>query len=68
MFGKACGTIQHLLRRFADDERGATATEYGLIVALISLAIMVTLGSIGETMRDDVFGAVASALDSSESE
>lgn len=27
-------------RRFADDERGATAIEYGLIVSLIFLAIV----------------------------
>ena len=29
----------HLINRFADDERGATAIEYGLIAALLSVAI-----------------------------
>jgi pilus assembly protein Flp/PilA len=29
----------HLINRFVDDERGATAIEYGLIAALLSVAI-----------------------------
>lgn len=29
-----------LLRRFVRDEKGATAVEYGLIVAVLSLAII----------------------------
>ncbi len=37
-------------RRLWRDERGATAIEYGLIVALIVVAMMTTLGSIGETV------------------
>ena len=32
---------------FARDERGATAIEYGLIVALIGIAMMAALGSLG---------------------
>jgi pilus assembly protein Flp/PilA len=31
-------------------ERGATAIEYGLIAALIVVAIMSSIGSIGETV------------------
>ncbi|OYU72614.1 MAG: Flp family type IVb pilin, partial [Alphaproteobacteria bacterium PA3] len=31
-------------------ERGATAIEYGLIAALIVVAIMTSIGSIGETV------------------
>ena len=33
-----------LLRRICADEKGATAIEYGLIVALIVIAIMGSLG------------------------
>ena len=37
-------------RRLYRDERGATAIEYGLIVALIVVAMMSTIGSVGETV------------------
>ena len=35
------------LTRFLRDERGATAVEYGLLTALISVAIMAALGEVG---------------------
>ena len=35
------------LRRLRADERGATAIEYGLIIALIALAIMGGLSALG---------------------
>ncbi|WP_408899091.1 Flp family type IVb pilin [Nocardioides sp. R1-1] len=36
-----------------DDERGATAVEYGLLVALIAAAIVAVIGFLG----DDILGA-----------
>lgn len=39
-------------RRLWRSERGATAIEYGLIAALIVVAIMTSIGSIGETVSD----------------
>ncbi|QYF86652.1 Flp family type IVb pilin [Brevundimonas sp. PAMC22021] len=36
-----------ILRRLTRDRKGATAMEYGLIVALISIAIVAALGGIG---------------------
>ena len=33
--------------RFSNDESGATAIEYGMIVALISVVIIATVDSIG---------------------
>ena len=39
--------IRKRLRRLGADERGATAIEYGLIVALIAVAIMGALNSLG---------------------
>ncbi len=34
-----------LISRFRRDKRGATAIEYGLIIAMISLAIVVGVGN-----------------------
>jgi pilus assembly protein Flp/PilA len=39
-----------LTERFAKDENGATAIEYGLIVALIAIAIVTAVGSIGTSL------------------
>ena len=34
------------------DERGATAVEYGLMVALISIAILVAVTAFGSSVRE----------------
>jgi pilus assembly protein Flp/PilA len=39
--------MQRLLARFAKDETGAAAIEYGLIAAGIGVAIVTALGSVG---------------------
>lgn len=39
-------------RRVWRDERGATAIEYGLIIALVVVAMMFSIQSIGETVSD----------------
>ncbi len=39
-------------RRLWRSERGATAIEYGLIAALVVVAIMTSIGSIGETVSE----------------
>ncbi|VVT17474.1 Flp family type IVb pilin [Erythrobacter sp. EC-HK427] len=36
-------SAQHFLKRLLHDDRGATAVEYGLIVALIFIAMIVAL-------------------------
>lgn len=38
--------------RFLGDERGATAIEYGLIVALIALAIVGAVGTAGANLGE----------------
>ena len=53
--------LRTLLTRFQKDESGATAIEYGLIAALISIVVIVTLGAVGGALTD-VFNAVANAL------
>jgi pilus assembly protein Flp/PilA len=39
-----------MLAKFLRDEAGATAIEYGLIAALIALAIIVAVGMTGERL------------------
>ena len=41
-----------LIRRFLAGESGATASEYGLIVGLISLAIVSALSATGTSVGD----------------
>ena len=40
--------MSKMIRRFLRNESGATAIEYGLIVALIALAIVMGVGGLGE--------------------
>lgn len=51
-----------LFARFAKDESGATAIEYGLIAALIAVVIILALTSLGEGIRDQ-FDAIAEAIE-----
>lgn len=44
------------------DERGATATEYGLLVAFIALAIIVGVTAFG-TALNGFFNALANTVD-----
>jgi pilus assembly protein Flp/PilA len=41
-----------LLSRFAADESGATAIEYGLIAALIAVAIITALNSLSTNLKN----------------
>ena len=42
----------HLLKRFARDETGATAIEYGLIAALIAVVIVTAVTGVGSNLRN----------------
>lgn len=42
--------MKNFVTRFAKDESGATAIEYGLIAALISVVIIGTLSTIGTNL------------------
>lgn len=53
--------MQNLVTRFIKDESGATAIEYGLIAALISVALIAGARAIG-TGLDEKFGDVATAI------
>ena len=50
------------LRTFAENEAGATAIEYGLIAALVSVAAIISLQAMG-TSLDNMFSSVSSTLD-----
>jgi pilus assembly protein Flp/PilA len=50
-----------IFRRVMNNEQGATAIEYTLIAALISVAAIVALGSVG-TKVNGVLSNVASAM------
>ena len=43
--------MKSLLARFAKDESGATAIEYGLIAAGIALAIIAVVNGLGSTLN-----------------
>jgi pilus assembly protein Flp/PilA len=51
----------NFLSRFAKDESGATAIEYGLIAGFVSIFIIAALQLIGPQL-DRIFTAVATAL------
>jgi pilus assembly protein Flp/PilA len=52
-----------LLSRFAADESGATAIEYGLIAALIAVAIIAALNSLSSNLKN-TFNYVGTQLSS----
>jgi pilus assembly protein Flp/PilA len=39
-----------LVKRFAREERGATMIEYGVLIALITTALVVTVASVGDNI------------------
>jgi pilus assembly protein Flp/PilA len=49
------------IHAFLRDEKGATAIEYGLIAAGISIAIVAAVGSVG-TSLNNTFTSVQTAL------
>lgn len=54
--------MQKLVNRFIKDESGATAIEYGLIAALIGVAIIVGAQQLG-TALNTKFGEVATSVE-----
>lgn len=53
--------MRNLLNRFAKDESGATAIEYGLIAALIAVVIIGALVAVGGQLKTK-FEAVETGL------
>lgn len=59
--------MKKLFARFAKDESGATAIEYGLIAALIGVVIITAATLVGTNLTA-VFQAIADALALAEAE
>ncbi|MCF3137753.1 Flp family type IVb pilin [Paenarthrobacter sp. AR 02] len=38
--------------RFTNEEKGATAVEYGIMVALIAVAIIIAVGALGTNLNE----------------
>ena len=55
-------TLLARLRLFAADARGSTAIEYGLMVALIGIAILATVFSMGQGIKNTLYGQISNAL------
>jgi pilus assembly protein Flp/PilA len=53
--------MKNLVARFVKDESGATAIEYGLIAAGISLAIITIVNTLGTTLNTK-FTSINSSL------
>ena len=53
--------MYNTIKEFANDESGATAIEYGLIAALVSVAAVTALTSVG-TSLSSMFSKVSSDL------
>lgn len=54
--------MKTLFNRFVKDESGATAIEYGLIAALIGVAIIVGATALGGSLNT-TFNAISKKLD-----
>jgi pilus assembly protein Flp/PilA len=53
--------MSNLVLRFVNDDSGATAIEYGLIAAGISIAIIATVNALG-TQLNSTFSSISSQL------
>ena len=53
--------MKNLIARFVKDESGATAIEYGLIAAGISLAIIAVVNGLGSKLNTQ-FSSISSSL------
>jgi Flp pilus assembly pilin Flp len=50
------------VRRFIVGKDGATAVEYGLMAALIALTIFGAISSVGQGIKNTLYGQIVSAL------
>ena len=54
--------MTNLVKNYINDESGATAIEYGLIAALVGVALIVGAGRLGTSINEK-FGDVATSID-----
>lgn len=53
--------MRHIILKLMKEERGATAIEYGLIAALISIAAVAAMTNVGNNLQT-IFNTVANNL------
>ncbi len=53
--------MKNIVSRFMNDELGATAIEYGLIAALVSVGIIAALQGLRDQLRD-TFGTISTEM------
>lgn len=53
--------MMQFVKQFVREEEGATAVEYGLMVALIAVAIIITVTALGQALNTK-FGEVETAV------
>lgn len=53
--------MKEIIQQFLRDEEGATAVEYGLIAALIAVAIIIAVTTVGDQLAA-IFTTIANAL------
>ena len=58
--------IMTLVRRFLNDESGATAIEYGLIAGLVAVAIIAALTALGSSLNN-LFSDISDTVNASAS-
>lgn len=54
--------MRSTIRRFLDDEAGATAIEYGIIAGVVGLGIVIGLSAIREGLNE-IFNNVAEGME-----
>lgn len=54
-----------MIQTFWSDESGATMVEYGLMVALIAVAVVGAIGTFGRAIRDNLFQVAGTMFQSS---
>jgi pilus assembly protein Flp/PilA len=54
-------SMKALIQKFFQEEEGATAVEYGLLVALIAVVIMAAVGTLGTNLNTK-FSSVATSI------
>ena len=61
-FGFPLAATARSLGRFLVDRRGATAIEYAVMVALISLGIVTTVFAMGAGIKTTLYDAIVNAV------
>jgi pilus assembly protein Flp/PilA len=49
--------MKNLINKFFNDESGAAALEYGILIAVVAGVVLVTLSTLGTTLAGEVTAA-----------